>query len=344
MVQILMAAVLAVMVALAPDGRATDAPADHPEADAAHHSEPPGGGSSQADRPDAESNAEEESESADEPAQEAVRPTLILTPAQAQMDRQYDEMHQIESVDDLLRALERRNEGLRSLRARIRYTKFFPFEGDEQVRSGTLYFMSLDGDPPVRKFAVHFDTLEFDGRLERGEERSYIFDGQWLVERLPKERQIFKRQVVPPGERFDPLRLGEGPFPIPIGQKREEILERFEAELLPSEDGTQALDKGVRAWLLDERVPTWQLRLVPREGYEDELELAEIRLWYRRSDLLPRAAWTRAVNGNESTIQLIGQEVNGSIPADRLDTSVPEIGWNVEITPWRGSLHPEDPR
>ncbi len=344
MLELVMAALVAAMGAAAMDaeGPPHETTKDGEDTGAPVEMEPPtdGDGPAEGEDPEAPDGADRAEEDG-----RTIRPTLILTPAQAQMDRRHDESHEIASVDDLLRALERSSEGLRSLSARIRYTKFFPFEGDEQVRSGMLYYLSVhDGDPPVRKFAVHFDTLEFDGRLERGEARSYIFDGQWLVERLPKERQIFKRQVVPPGERFDPLRLGEGPFPIPIGQKREEILERFEAELVPSDDGTDVLDEGVRAWLLNERVPTWQLRLVPRKGYEDELELSEIRLWYRRSDLLPRAAWTRAVNGNESMIQLIGQEVNGSIPADRLDTSVPEIGWNVEITPWRGSLHPEDSR
>lgn len=276
-----------------------------------------------------------------DPPTEVVRPTLILTPEMAREATAPESRGEISTVDELLTELERTGKDLRSFSAQIRYTKFFPFEGDEQIREGSLDYLALPemrpGEGARRKFAVHFDTLQFDGRIERGEDRSYIFDGQWLVEKLHKEKQFFKRQVVPPGERFDPLRLGEGPFPVPIGQSRAEILERFEAKMLASDAGTEALRKDVREWLLGGGVETYQLRLTPREGYADELDLSEIRLWYRRSDLLPRAAWTRSVNENESTIQLIAHRINAPIASERMDTSVPDRGWVVEVTEWRGS-------
>ncbi len=282
---------------------------------------------------------------------EIIRPALILTPAQAQDVAELRQNAAIETTDELLLALERSGEDLRTFQAKIIYTKLFPFEGDEQERTGRLYYVveqaALDADSdggdeagqePRRTFAVHFDTLRFDDRIERGEDRSFVFDGQWLVEKLHKERQMFRRQVVPPGERFDPLRLGEGPFPIPIGQKREQILERFEAELLATDAGIEMLDSDVADWLTSEHYPTYQLRLTPRAEFADELDLAEIRIWYLKRDLLPRAAWTRAVNGNESTIQLLGQIKNGEVAAEMMDTSVPRTGWDVETTEWRGSL------
>lgn len=264
----------------------------------------------------------------------------MLTPEAARQAAALESREPIADVDGLLDALERTGKDLRSFSAQIRYTKFFPFEGDEQIREGTLDYLAMPetrpGEGARRKFAVHFDTLQFDGRIERGEDRSYIFDGQWLVEKLHKEKQFFKRQVVPPGERFDPLRLGEGPFPVPIGQSRGEILERFDAELLDSAAGTEVLNPDVRKWLIESAVETYQLRLTPKEAYAGELDLSEIRLWYRRSDLLPRAAWTRSVNENESTVQLIAHEVNVPIPSERLDTTVPDRGWVVEVTEWRG--------
>ncbi len=275
-----------------------------------------------------------------------VRSALILTAEQAHALAEQDG-GPIETTDDLLLALERSGEDLRTFQAKIIYTKLFPFEGDEQTRVGTLYYVveparetGIVGEEIEvrRKFAVHFDVLHFDGRIERGEDRSYVFDGQWLVEKLHKERQLFKRRVVPPGERFDPLRLGEGPFPIPIGQKREEILERFEAELLATDAGIEDFDDDVKEWLTDAHYPTYQLRLTPREEFAPELDLAEIRIWYRKDGLLPRAAWTRAVNGNESTIQLWQQRANEDVPGAVLSTEVPSVGWDVEITDWRGSV------
>jgi len=44
-----------------------------------------------------------------------------------------------------------------------------------------------------------------------------------------------KRQVVAPGESFDPLSI-DGPFPLPLGQKRETVLARFDVKLI-EDDG-----------------------------------------------------------------------------------------------------------
>ncbi len=267
-----------------------------------------------------------------------LQPVVIVTNEQAQ-EAWREQIAMIDNVDALLLGLERSGGQLQTLQAQIRYTKFFPFEGDQQTRSGTLYYVvEGEGEDSRRKFAVHFTELEFDDRIEKGEDRSYVFDGQWLVEKLHKEKQLFKRQVVPPGQQFDPLRLGEGPFPIPIGQSRDEILERFDATLLATDEGLEEFleDQAVIDWLKSEHHPTFQLLLTPREEFAAELDLAEIRIWYRKADLLPRAAWTRAVNGNESTIQLINQVDNSEVPSEMLDTRVPPNGWDVEITGWRG--------
>ena len=78
-----------------------------------------------------------------------------------------------------------------------------------------------------------FDTLIVADRRESIGQH-YAFDGQWVVEKTPADKQFTKRQVVPPGEDFDPLRIGEGPFPVPVGQRKADILDRFDAEILPA--------------------------------------------------------------------------------------------------------------
>lgn len=246
---------------------------------------------------------------------------------------------QIETVDDLLVALEKAGDDMRTLTAGIRYTRIFVLAADEQIRLGRLYYASdprTPGEPPARKFAVDFESLEHgNGRIDKDARKAFIFDGQWLVERMHKERLFVKRGVVPPGERFDPLRIGEGPFPIPIGQQREEILGRFEAELLDPADVPASLSPSIGEWLLSK--PTYQLRLLPRAEFAEHFELAEIRLWYLKDSLLPRMAWTLSVDENESIVQLISQEINVEIPPDALDVTAPEpgSGWDVDIIPWR---------
>lgn len=239
-------------------------------------------------------------------------------------------------VDTLLTALETAGRDLRTLTADVRYTKSFALEGDEQTRLGVLTYIDEGGDPPRRKFGVRWTELRVDDRRDTDYRHAYIFDGEWLVERLEREgqKQFIKRQVVKPGTSFDPLRLGEGPFPVPIGQSREDILARFEAWAPAVEEGLtdETLLQVVRS------KPTRQLHLKPLADFEAEMNLAEIRIWYRDDTMLPVLAWTRTSEGNESTVLLMRVKTNVSLPGDVLDTTTPApgTGWDVEVSEYRG--------
>ena len=243
----------------------------------------------------------------------------------------------IDDADDLLVALETADKDIRTFKADVRYTRVFSLAGDEQVRDGTLYFETVDrGDektPALRRFAVIFTSLRVGSRLEK-ERKEYIFDGTNLVEKLPdeKDRVFIKRQVVAPGERFDPLRVGQGPFPVPVGQRRSEVVERYVARLAPATEGLddESLIKFVSG--TKESEGTWQLVLTPRVAPQDADEQTEIRVWYRKSDLLPRLAITTNLSGDVSTVQMLNPENNPKdLPHRVFDTAVPARGWNVRV-------------
>ena len=195
----------------------------------------------------------------------------------------------IDSADALLDALETADADLRTLTATIRYTRMFALAGDMQVRTGDLAFATddrdMDGDTE-RMFSIRFNQLIVGDRVEN-ETKDYIFDGSWLVERLPEEKLFAKRQVAAPGSDVDPLRIGEGPLPIPIGQKKSDILERFEAELVETDDG---LESASLKEFVNAGPGTYQLRLVPRPESADAVDFTEVRLWYKRDSLLPGEA------------------------------------------------------
>lgn len=247
-----------------------------------------------------------------------------------------------QTVDELLDALETADRGMRTFTAGIRYTKVFAEieGGDRQTWQGMLYFDARPEapaagrdspgaePPPTRKrFAVKFDTL-IVGNRKRDETKHLIFDGEYLVEKNAAEKQFLKRRVVAKGERTDPLRIGEGPFPLPIGQRKSEILKRLSAELRPFEDGLEHLTEQARARYAD----TVQLRLVPRAQARDARDLQEIRIWYRKSDLLPRLARTKSAEGSTAEVLLINQSVNGTIGAEVFNTDPPtDPGWEVDV-------------
>lgn len=256
----------------------------------------------------------------------------------------------IDDADDLLRELEKADAGIERLHAKILYDRTFELAGDRQVRIGELWFVrdtpAIENDPAPRRFAIEFTRLYVDRRLEE-DPQIYVFDGEWLVEKRPTEKTFHKRQVVPPGQRFDPLKIGEGPLPIPIGQKREDIKSRFDATLLPPAEGLEptsgASDEERQAGeqLMREVEGTLQLRLIPRPDTEAADDFREIRLWYRRSEdgtLLPRVARTVNTSGDVAVVKLVDIMLNANVTVRRdvFDTSTPAEGWDVTVTEWRG--------
>lgn len=250
------------------------------------------------------------------------------------------------TADELLAALERADRGLETLTAEVRYDRTFELQGDAQTRFGRLWF---ENGGERRRFAILFDEL-LVGNVQRRQEQQFVFDGEWLVERVPSERRMIKQQVVPPGRSFDPLRLGSGPLPIPIGQKREDILSRYEAELAPSSAGLedQPGDGGEGARLRGFVEGSWQVVLRPRAEVADEEDFREVRLWYSRSSsgrLLPRMARTVNRAGDVACVMLINvrlreaggvRDAEAEVPAGLFDTRTPADGWLVDVRPWRG--------
>jgi outer membrane lipoprotein-sorting protein len=244
----------------------------------------------------------------------------------------------IATADDLLAKLETADKDLTSLQADMQYDRVFELAGDRQIRTGKLYYVdskakTADGKaaPGSRKFAIRFSSLRLGEEPARIEEKVMVFDGEWLIEKNPAVKQIIKRHVVAPGQSFDPLKIGEGPFPLPIGQKREDILQRFTAELLNPEEGLVANDPKDLPSLKKFVADTYQLKLVPKDP---KSEFKEVRLWYQKSPdkktLIPRMARTVNQADDVSLVELTGVTLNQTVPTDVMDAKSP-TGWEERV-------------
>lgn len=247
-------------------------------------------------------------------------------------------------ADHLLTVLETGDEDINTLRAAVELAnEYGPLEGNEkQKRRGTLYFSTgnavaeAEGEGQ-RAFRVDFSELYLPSDEEgvwvlHEEEKSYIFDGRILLELVPARKFAIKRVVAGPEEEVDPLAIGEGPFPIPIGQRKDEILKRFEAELLEPEAG---FEQG--------RMPpklkgTVQLRLVPKPGAEEAEDFNEVRIWYTRHDadgddqadyLLPIKARTINTDDSKADVNLANIVVNADV-GEGIFSTTPPTGWEVQ--------------
>ncbi|MCG8408787.1 MAG: hypothetical protein MI923_26575 [Phycisphaerales bacterium] len=140
----------------------------------------------------------------------------------------------IPTVDAILDRLEAKGKAIKGLQCKLIYTYVMvEVVEDRQIKEGTLRF--AQGKPNSR-FFVEFDKKIAGGTVDRQKEY-FLFDGEWLIERNDRRKNVIKRQIARKGERVDPFRLGKGPFPLPFGQKREEILKYFKVTLKPFELG-----------------------------------------------------------------------------------------------------------
>ena len=134
-------------------------------------------------------------------------------------------------VNRILDRLEKKGDQVRDIQSRITYTKFDPVLEDKQVFTGILRFKE---DKPNPRFFIRFDKVSQEG-VSRESKEWHVFDGEWYIEAREKTKTIVKRQVVRPGEQVNVFRLGQGPFPLPFGQKKSDIEQHFTVKLIPAQ-------------------------------------------------------------------------------------------------------------
>ena len=229
-------------------------------------------------------------------------------------------------ADALLTAVERTSDLLRDFRANITLETTDDVTGDTERRLGQLVFVQEEGKPATRRFAVVFEKfIDGSGRMDERPVR-YIYADGWLTEADFKQRTLVRRQLARAGEQYDPLKPGEGPVPLPIGQRRADVLARFDASLATAPNSTILL-KSVR--------PMIGVRLKPKPGTADR-DLVEASVWYDAQSLVPIGVEAQRKSGR-TVVSLRDATMNGGIDdAQRALLSLAEkvtSGWRVDERP-----------
>jgi len=226
----------------------------------------------------------------------------------------------------LLDRLETAAEDLRDFSADITYNLWDSMLQRREIRGCEILYDVRPNDGS-RRFAILVTSVTVGNRRDNQKKR-YIFDGSWFVEIDYDNHMFTKRQIVAPGERFDPLKLGEGPFPLPVGQRRDDVLARFEASLL---DGTR--DKVLAKFLADKSVQG--LKLVPRPSTPQADQVADIEIFYDTATLLPLGLVLTEINGNRKTVMLRNLKRNQGIDESKLSIEQPDPkDWQIDVRPW----------
>ncbi|MBU0639057.1 MAG: outer membrane lipoprotein carrier protein LolA [Planctomycetes bacterium] len=244
------------------------------------------------------------------------------------------------TVDKILTRLEARP--VHDLRARLTWKRTYAIEeeDDSSVKVGEIFFKELD---PVPKFLVHFQE-SIVGRRKHELDEKHMFDGRWYVELQSKTKAVIRREVRREGDQINPYRIGEGPFPLPFGQKKSDMLREFAVTHIAS---TAADPPG-----------TDHLQLVPRADTQTGQRYKTIDVWVAQEGKhagLPTKVVTAKKDGTgkvNSTLTIVFTEIrlNEGFSASLFKIETPP-GWleevetldSIELPPGAGKGQPAAP-
>ena len=150
-----------------------------------------------------------------------------------------------------------------------------------------------------------------------GAGRRHIFDGRWYTEARQVTKTVIKRELVREGESVDPFELGSGPFPLPFGQKKADILKNFTVSLVPAAEGDPA--------------DSDHLECIPRPGSQLAEDYKELHFHISRKYELPvRVVAHQRKERKTLTVNFKNLETNQGLARSRLDRQFPK-SWTEQI-------------
>ena len=203
------------------------------------------------------------------------------------------------AVDKILDRLEAKN--IKDIECKIVYVKEDPvFNGKEEF-AGTLLFKE---DKPNPLFHIRFDTSTQNGRVANKKEW-HVFDGRWYIEAREKTKSIVKHEILAQGQQRQLFRLGQGPFPLPFGQKKADIIANLSVKLVPA----------------DAKDPpnSDHLECKPLPGTDIDKKYDTIHFWIDRTKDMPvRVRTIEKAEGNQITASFSNEKINSGMPGSRL--------------------------
>ncbi len=139
-------------------------------------------------------------------------------------------------VETILDQLESRGAAIEDIRCSVEFQDEDRITEDVTKRFGSILFKRKKPNPI---FLIEFRKTVQDGRPNR-KRIWYRFDGRYLYEALERSKSIIKRDYAPPGTEIDLFDMENAPFPIPFGQKKEEILRHFDVTIGPGNKNAPA--------------------------------------------------------------------------------------------------------
>ena len=225
------------------------------------------------------------------------------------------------SVDEILDALDRRGDELKDFTATVTLADTDTALGNETKLTGRMWMQRLGQDDA--RLRVNFDRKEVNEKVSN-DRQEFMLTGGMLTERNYPDTLEVRRQILQPGQRMNLLKLGEGPFPLPLGQDKADVHKMFDVKKLPP--------------AADDPPGTVHAQLVPKKGSQFEERFATIDFWVDPQNRMPVRIVTQDPNGTtQRTTELKDIKVNANLTdADFQLEPIDEKQWTIRSQAYDG--------
>jgi outer membrane lipoprotein-sorting protein len=225
-------------------------------------------------------------------------------------------------LDTTLDALNARGQNLKDFTADVALHTADNRTGEDTAQIGTVTFQNRNnGDSRIK---VGFDKKESDNgdhKITQKQKLDYVLEDGWLTDRDYQKKLEVRRQVLKPGQKMNLLKLGEGPFPLPIGQDKDDVKKQFEASKIPA--------------AADDPKDTVHIKLVPRPGSQFEKRFKQIDVFVDTKTNMPARIDTVEKAGTTRSTELKNVKLNTGVKDEAF--VLPPIandGWNRREEPF----------
>ena len=192
-----------------------------------------------------------------------------------------------------------------------------PLTGDVTERTGSVaYQKGNEKEKEPSKFRISFQTLQQGDDPKMKEKIDYIFDGQYLTEDNYKLKTRTRYQLAAKGEKIEPLKIGQGPFPMPFGQKTADMLKY----LIPVTRKTTKKDPK----------NTDYIKLLPNKQNTDRVNFVRMEMWIDKKTNLPVKIVSKNKNKDVRTVSFANTKTTAKIDPGLFDVKKPS-GFKLHI-------------
>jgi hypothetical protein len=205
-------------------------------------------------------------------------------------------------IDRILTRLEKKRDEIRDFQSDIRYQLYEVIPDARRTQTGLMRYRA-GTDQSRARFMVHFDSLYQDTDDIRIKQKEWFcFDGRMFREIREHTKNAIDREVVHEGEKIDPFELGQGPFPMPFGQKKAEMLKNFDI-VMKNDPKQPAMDHIV---------------LTPKADTRLAKQYKRIEFFLAKDDQIPQQVISEDRHDNIITVDFKNVVINAGIADDQL--------------------------